>query len=483
MATDIRGAARPVDLVDYGSDVEQEIARLQAAIEEMPTLTSRYPSRWLAVKLLEGDPEIVSRFDVTPARDSVLDQARRSAALLQEAHGTDIDAMVADRRYSFIHALTKDVVTGSSEDRLTLSDRIDGVVTNRVLGIPIFLAAMWFVFQMTVEVSASYVDWLDGVIGGPITRWAAAILDLLSLSGTWIESLIVEGIIAGVGGVLVFVPVLLFLYLFLALLEDSGYMARAAFVMDRLMHALGLHGKSFLPLLIGFGCNVPAIYATRVLESEEDRKLTGFLVPMMSCGARLPVYALFAAAFFPEDAGRFVFAMYVIGIFFAIVTGVVLKRTLFASKPPALFVMELPPYRLPTLKGVLIQMWERTSAFLRKATTIIMAVSIVLWALLNIPSGVENPRDSLFGQISATIAPVLAPAGFGEWEAAGSLVTGFVAKEVVVGTMSQIYVGAAEEEEAGEPTTFFEDLGEIAGGFVERHCGHGQGDCKRPPRD
>ncbi len=465
MATDIRGAARPVDLVDYGSDVEQEIARLQAAIEEMPTLTSRYPSRWLAVKLLEGDPEIVSRFDVTPARDSVLDQARRSAALLQEAHGTDIDAMVADRRYSFIHALTKDVVTGSSEDRLTLSDRIDGVVTNRVLGIPIFLAAMWFVFQMTVEVSASYVDWLDGVIGGPITRWAAAILDLLSLSGTWIESLIVEGIIAGVGGVLVFVPVLLFLYLFLALLEDSGYMARAAFVMDRLMHALGLHGKSFLPLLIGFGCNVPAIYATRVLESEEDRKLTGFLVPMMSCGARLPVYALFAAAFFPEDAGRFVFAMYVIGIFFAIVTGVVLKRTLFASKPPALFVMELPPYRLPTLKGVLIQMWERTSAFLRKATTIIMAVSIVLWALLNIPSGVENPRDSLFGQISATIAPVLAPAGFGEWEAAGSLVTGFVAKEVVVGTMSQIYVGAAEEEEAGEPTTFFEDLGEIAGGF------------------
>ncbi|MBE9471110.1 MAG: ferrous iron transport protein B, partial [Chloroflexi bacterium] len=352
-------------------------------------------------------------------------------------------------------------------DRLTLSDKIDRIVTNRVLGIPIFLVAMWFVFKMTAEVSGSYLDWVDGVIGGPITRWVVAILNLVGLGGTWFESLTVDGVIAGVGGVLVFVPVMLFLYFFLALLEDSGYMARAAFVMDRLMHALGLHGKSFLPMLIGFGCTVPAVYATRTLESEEDRKLTGFLAPMMSCGARLPVYAIFAAAFFPDNAGQFIFGLYLLGIVLAIVSGMVLKRTLFKDKPPSPFVMELPPYRLPTLKGILIHMWERTSVFVRKAATIIMAVSVILWFLMNIPWGVENPGDSLFGKASAAIAPILAPAGFGDWQAAGALVTGFVAKEVVVGTMSQIYVGEAEEEEAEEPTTFFQDLGEIVVGFVE----------------
>jgi len=235
--------------------------------------------------------------------------------------------------------------------------------------------------------------------------------------------------------------------------------------MDRLMHALGLHGKSFLPMLIGFGCSVPAIYATRVLENEDDRKLTGFLVPMMSCGARLPVYTIFAAAFFPQNAGQFVFGLYLFGIVMAIVTGMVFKRTLFKGKPPAPFVMELPPYRLPTLKGILIHMWERSSFFLRKAATIIMAVSVILWFLMSIPWGVENPKDSLFGKASAAIAPILAPAGFDNWEAAGSLVTGFVAKEVVVGTMSQIYVGGAGEEAAEEPTTFLQDLGEIVLSF------------------
>jgi len=202
-----------------------------------------------------------------------------------------------------------------------------------------------------------------------------------------------------------------------------------------------------------------------VLENEEDRKLTGFLVPMMSCGARLPVYTIFAAAFFPQNPAQFIFAMYLTGIAFAILTGVVLKRILFANKPPAPFVLELPPYRLPTLKGILIHMWERTSLFLRKASTIIMAVSIVLWFLMNIPWGVDDPADSLFGKASAAIAPVLAPAGFGEWQAAGALTTGFVAKEVVVGTMSQIYVGAAEEEEAEEPTTFLQDLEDIGVDF------------------
>jgi len=452
MATHELAYSRGVSLVDYGREVEEEIARLQEAIEKAPALTTRYSSRWLAIKLLEEDTEIIPRIEAVEGGGAIL-------------YGDDAETIIADRRYGFISGLIKEVVRRPAMDRLTLSDKIDKIVTNRVLGIPIFLIAMWFVFKMTAEVSGAYLDWVDGVIGGPITRWVVAILNLIGLGGTWFESLTVDGIIAGVGGVMVFVPVLLFLYFFLALLEDSGYMARAAFVMDRLMHALGLHGKSFMPMLIGFGCTVPAIYATRTLESEDDRKLTGFLAPMMSCGARLPVYTIFAAAFFPDNTGGFIFGLYLLGIVLAIVSGMVLKRTLFKGKPPSPFVLELPPYRLPTLKGILIHMWERSSVFVRKAATIIMAVSVILWFLMNVPWGVKNTRDSLFGKTSAAIAPVLAPAGFGDWQAAGSLVTGFVAKEVVVGTMSQIYVGEAEKEEAEESTTFFQDLGEIVVGF------------------
>jgi ferrous iron transport protein B len=450
--------------VDYGREVEEEITRLQEVIEKVPELTARYPSRWLAIKLLEEDKEVIPKVEAAGGEE-IISQVRKSVAHLQSIYNEDVDTIVASRRYGFINGLVKEVVRRPIAEKLTFSDKVDKVVTNRILGIPIFLVAMWFVFKMTAEVSGAYTDWVDDVINGPVTHWIVTILNLVNLGGTWFESLVVDGIIAGVGGVLVFVPVLLFLYFFLALLEDSGYMARAAFVMDRLMHSLGLHGKSFMPMIIGFGCSVPAIYATRTLENEDDRILTGLLVPLMSCGARLPVYTIFAAAFFPEHAGWFIFGLYLFGIVMAIVSGMVFKRTLFKGKPPSPFVMELPPYRLPTLKGVLIHMWERSSVFVRKAGTIIMAVSIVLWFLMSIPWGVENPRDSLFGKASAAIAPVLAPAGFGDWEAAGALVTGFVAKEVVVGTMNQIYVGGTKEEEAEEPTTFLQDLGGITTGF------------------
>jgi ferrous iron transport protein B len=456
-----------ITLVDYGREVEEEIARLQEIIEKVPVLTARYPSRWLAIKLLEEEKEIVPKVGAAEERGEILAQASKSVAHLQNVYGEDVDTIIADRRYGFISGLTREVVHRTAEERVTLSDKIDKIVTNRVLGLPIFLIAMWFVFQMTANVSGFYLDWVDGVIGGPITRWAVAILKAIGMGGSWVESLVVDGIIAGVGGVLVFVPILLFLYFFMAVLEDSGYMARAAFVMDRLMHALGLHGKSFLPMLVGFGCTVTGIYATRTLENEDDRKLTGFLVPMMSCGARLPVYAIFAAAFFPDSPGQFIFTMYLTGIVFAVITGMVLKRVLFQGKPPSPFVMELPPYRLPTLKGILIHMWERSSVFVRRASTLIMAVSIILWFLMNIPWGVENPRDSLYGQASAAIAPIFSPAGFGEWEMSGALVTGFVAKEVVVGTMSQIFTGEADEGSAEVSTTFIEDVSEIVVSFWE----------------
>jgi len=458
---------RGITLVDYGREAEHEIAKLQGQIEEKKILTSRYTSRWLAMKLLEEDREVTPQVEAAFGGGELLDQVRKSIAHLRGIHGDDVDTLIADHRYGYISGLVKEAVTRPAIERITMTDKIDRIVTNRVLGLPILLLAMAFVFQMTASVSGPYLDWVDGVIGGPIANWVVSILGLIGLGGTWVESLFVDGIIAGVGGVVVFVPVLLFLYFFLALLEDSGYMARAAFVMDRLMHSIGLHGKSFLPMLIGFGCTVPAIYATRTLENEDDRRLTAFLTPMMSCGARLPVYLILCVAFFPHNAGQVILGIYLLGVVMAIVTGLVFNRTLFKAKEKAPFVMELPPYHLPTLKGVLIHMWERSAVFVRKAGGIIMLVSIVLWFLMNIPWGVEEPRDSLFGQVSASIAPIFTPLGCDDWEASGALVTGFIAKEVVVGTMSEIYVGAGEEEEAEEPTTFVEDMGFIVTSFVD----------------
>jgi len=458
---------RGTTLVDYGREVEQEIASLGELVDSNPQPGCRYGSRWLAIKLLEEDQVTIDSLAATGGNDELLAKARSSVAHLESIYGDKVDVVIADRRYGFVNGLVRESVRRPAVDRLTASDKIDRVVTNRILGIPIFLIAMWIVFQMTANVSVYYLDWVDGVIGGPLTNWIVAILSWVGLGATWVESLVVDGIIAGVGGVVVFLPVLLFLYLFLALLEDSGYMARAAFVMDRLMHALGLHGKSFLPMIIGFGCTVPAIYATRTLENEDDRKLTAFLVPLMSCGARLPVYTLFAAAFCPDNPGRLIFALYLTGIVVAMVTGVVMRRTVYRGKPASPFVMELPPYRMPTVRGIWTHMWERSLLFVRKASTIILAVSVLLWFLMCLPWGVENPRDSLFGQASAAIAPLFAPAGFGDWEASGALVSGFVAKEVVVGTMSQIYVGAEERDDTEVPTGFFEDVREIVVGFGE----------------
>jgi len=448
--------------VHYGREIEEELDKIEEGLEGTQIVGS-YDKRWVALKLLENDEAIVEKVKAE-GEDGVLKTAENSVRHLEEIFGDDVESAIVDRRYGFISGAGTEVIHRTAEIRHTRSDKIDKIVTNRVLGIPIFLVAMWFVFQMTANVSGAYLDWVNGVISGPITHWILRILGAIELGDTWVSSLFVNGIIAGVGGVLVFIPVLFFLYFFIALLEDSGYMARAAFVMDRLMHTLGLHGKSFIPLLIGFGCNVPAIYATRTIEDEKDRILTGLLVPMMSCAARLPVYIIFAATFFPKNSGWVIFAMYILGIVAAIGSGALFKRTLFRGKEESTFIMELPPYRLPTFKSVLIHMWERTYAFVRKAWTIILAASIIVWFLTNIPWGVENKANSLFGKVSKGIAPIFVPAGYGEWQATGALVTGFVAKEVVVSTMSEIYAVGAEKEEEKMPT-FIEDVREIVVSF------------------
>jgi ferrous iron transport protein B len=456
--------------IDYGPEIEAEIDHIQRAIlEKAPHLVEYhgYNPRWLAMKLLEGDQDLTKRMAATPGGGAVVETARASAGRLRGRLGDDAEILLADRRYGYINGLVRKVSQRRIQTRFDLTQAIDSVVTHRVLGLPIFLLMMYLVFKLVIDVSAPYLDWVDGVFAGPVTHWVMSIMGALGLGGSWIEALLVGGVIAGVGGVLVFLPGLLVLYFFLTVLEDTGYMARAAFVMDRLMSFLGLHGKAFIPLVLGFGCTVPAIYATRTLRSQRDRLLTAFLIPLMSCSARLPVYLLFGMAFFAAQADLLIWSMYALGIVVAVVYGFVLTRTVFRHEGASSFVLELPPYRMPMLRTLLIHTWERASEFVKRAGTIILAASVILWLLLNLPPGAEQ-EDSLFGQFSRTISPVLAPAGFGNWQSAGSLVTGFIAKEVVISTMSTIYVGG-EEEEAGpadEPApTLGGDLVEIAEGF------------------
>jgi ferrous iron transport protein B len=310
------------------------------------------------------------------------------------------------------------------------------------------------------------------MIAGPFGRWIEAGLGAIG-APDWTVSLALDGVVAGVGFVLVFVPVIFAMMFFITFLEGSGYMARAAFVMDRAMHSIGLHGKSFIPMLLGFGCNVPGIYATRTLENPRDKALTALLLPLMSCGARLPVYVLFAGIFF-TNAGTVIWSLYVLGIVLAILMGLIFKKTLFRGEAP-MFIMELPPYRMPTLKSLCIHTWEKGKHFLIKAGTYILAVSVLVWFLLNLPWGVESKRDSYLGQTGAAVAPIFAPLGFGTWEASASLITGIIAKEIVVGTMGEIYAPQAEAEEAAGPTpTLGEDFQEmfVSLGAAFQEAGH-----------
>ncbi len=456
--------------INYGDILEKEIGKLEIAINNSGNPEIDHDSRWMAIKLLENDAEVMRQIESTATGKEVMAVRAESLAILSERFGEDSDTLFADKRYGWINGLVKETVKQSVHDRLSASDKIDKVVTNRFLGIPIFLAMMWVVFKITTDIPGPLMDWVDSVISGPLTNWVAAILGWLGLSGTWVEGLFLEGVIAGVGGMMVFIPVMMALYFALAILEDSGYMARAAFVMDRFMQALGLHGKSFMCMIVGFGCTVPACYATRTLENEKDRILTGLLVPFMSCGARLPVYVLFASVFFPQNSNIVIFSMYLTGIIVAVIMGMLLNKTLFRSKQTTPFVLELPPYRMPTLKNIWFHMWERTSGFIHKAFSIIMVTSIVLWLLMMIPinGGKFAKTDigsSSFAAVSNAIAPVFRPAGFGSWQASGALVTGFVAKEVIVSTMLQIF--KIEDETSSEPkeTSFIGDVRDITVGF------------------
>ncbi|MBU4533337.1 MAG: ferrous iron transport protein B [Eubacteriales bacterium] len=428
-----RKQSRPF-AIDYGKEAEPGIARLEKALTGVEAIR-HLPARWVAVKLLEGDEHIYGRVMQSPKAGDIIKKRDEVAAHIESMTGLDPESLFADRRYGFIAGLIKETVTRKSttEERLSISDRIDRVVTNRFLGIPIFFLSMFAVFQFTFSLGDPLIGYVEEFF-----EWLGEGAGAL-FSNELVASLVADGIIGGVGAVLVFIPPIFLIFFAITLLEDSGYMARAAYIMDRFMHRLGLHGKSFIPLIVGFGCNVPAIMACRTLENKRDRMITILITPLMSCAARLPIYVLFVGAFFTAYQGLIIFSLYILGIALAIMMGILFKRFLFKGEVSP-FVMELPPYRVPTLKGMLIHMWERGWAFIKRAGTIIFSVVILIWVFATLPTGVEfASRESYLGAIGGFVAPVFAPLGFGTWEAAAALIFGLLAKEVVVGMFGVIY--------------------------------------------
>ena len=370
------------------------------------------------------------------ASEEILRAKDESLAHLKSVYRDDAETVIADGRYGFISGLVKDILKKPPVERLTLSDNIDKVVVNRWLGIPLFLALMYLVFQFVFTLSVPFMDGIDQFFG-----WLGGFAS--GLSPGWLGSLLADGIIGGVGTVLTFIPPIFLLFIAIAILEDCGYMARAAFVMDQLMHKIGLHGRSFIPMIMGFGCNVPAIMACRTIENPRDRLTTILIIPFMSCGAKLPIFVLLAGAFFTAYQGLVVFSIYIIGVVMAIIMALIFRKSILKG-PSSHFVMELPPYRLPTITGVLVHTWEGGRTFLTRAGTIIFIAVVLVWLLGSLPWGVEYASaESVIGRIGSFIAPIFAPAGFGQWQAAVSLLLGFLAKEVVVGTMGAIF--AVEE--------------------------------------
>lgn len=450
--------------IDYGVPIEGEIKRLVKVIHKHDQIAQTFEPRWLAIKLLEGEQDIAAQLTKREGGDDVLKVLRGSIDTLSTQFPGGIEIAIADKRYTFVSEV---VGTSLVNDRTqpSLSERVDRVVTSSWWGLPIFLIVMYLIFNLVVNVSAPYLDWIDAAVSGPIRGWVYDLMTLVN-APVWLQGLVLDGVIAGVGGVLVFVPGLMALFFFIGVLEDSGYMARAAFVMHRLMSRLGLSGKSFVALILGFGCAVPAIYATRTLDTFRDRVLTGLLVPLMSCAARLPVYVVFGIAFFGQQADVVVWSLYGLGILVAIGSAWLLSHTVLKqSEGERGFLLELPSYRLPSATSLWRHVSQRTGGFLRNAGTVILLASMVIWLLLNLPPGEDDLQNSWFGRLSTAIAPALAPAGIGNWETTGSLVTGLVAKEVVISTMSQIYTGG-DAQAAPEPMGFGQGLIEIGSGFL-----------------
>ena len=427
----------PDDLYD---DFTHEIHHAVGELIHDQAYGAGLPAHWCAIKLIEGDEVVAEKLGLTSEKRAGLE---RILETYEQAYDLgDRETLVADSRYHFIQdVVAQAVVKGKKADAATLSDKIDSIVTHKIFAVPAFLCTMLFMFAVTFGPIGSFLsDGVDLFINGFLAERLSALLEGAGV-WPWLQSLVVDGIFSGVGGVLTFLPQIALLFFFLSILEDTGYMARAAFIMDRLLRRFGLSGKAFIPMLMGFGCTVPAVMGARTMENEKDRRMTIMLAPFMSCSARLPVYGLIASAFFPKWSGLVVFSLYVLGLLGAIVSGLIFKKTMFQGEPAA-FVLELPPYRLPTLKNCLMHVWEKVKGFLVKAGTLILVMSVVLWFLQSFDLSFQLTADSensILGHIGGLIAPILAPLGFGTWQAAVALLTGLVAKEAVVSSMCLFY--------------------------------------------
>ena len=418
--------------IDYGPKAEAEIARTMEELKNNPKVDNTN-LRWTALKVLEEDESILKKLEIKPSPDYDEDMDLSGDIDLED----DMESLIADKKYGYISKVVNKSVKRPKEKLLTTSDKIDKVVTNKWLGLPIFGLIMYAVFSLTFGIGDIFI----GFIEDGFENIAEALKGLLASAGAaeWLQSLLGDGIIAGVGGVLTFLPGIIILFIAISLLEDTGYMARVAFIMDRAMRKIGLSGKAFVPLLMGFGCTVPAVMGTRTLEDENDRLATILVSPFMSCGAKLPVYILFAGVFFKGNEANVVFSLYFLGVIVAILSALLFKKTIFKSKATP-FVMELPPYRFPTFKTTGLSVWERVKGYILRAGTIIFAASIVIWFITGFNfTGAVELQDSFGASIGRAIAPIFKPLGFGNWQTTLSLITGLLAKEVVISTMAIIY--------------------------------------------
>ncbi|MFH1741819.1 MAG: ferrous iron transport protein B [bacterium] len=463
--------------VHYGEDIEHQIELLQTELDLVPEIVERYGKRWLAIHLLEGDKTITEVIAPTKHGKTILEVRDISVQHLKHLLKEDVSAIFAERRYGFVRGAVRETVSMSVKDKIRVTDAIDAVVTHRLFGIPIFIGFLWLMFEATFSLGEIPMGWIEAGVG-----WLGGVVSAAVPEGL-LRGLLVDGVIDGVGSVLVFLPNILILFFFISLMEDTGYMARAAFIMDRVMHTLGLHGKSFIPMVMGFGCNVPAIMATRLLENRSDRLLTILVNPLMSCSARLPVYILLAGTFFASHATLVIFGMYALGVALAAGVGQIFRRVLFRGEAMP-FVMELPPYRIPLLRAVLIHMWDRAAIFVRKVAVVILLASIVIWSLCSFPRyfpgaaeltnaiqeleqvgpredvsaklarirtqfNEEQLRHSYGGKIGRLIAPIIHPMGL-DWKAGLALLTGVAAKETVVSTLGVLYHAGRDSDEGNE---------------------------------
>ena len=422
--------------INHGAELEQSIDRIKHLLQKDTDIRLKYSTRYLAIKYLENDKEIEKVVEALPGRDEIIAARYEEHKRIEGLLNSGTESALVDAKYAFVEGALAETYTQGHKKRHTLTDKIDGVVTNRWLAFPIFFFLLYIVFEGTFVIGEYPMQWIEWLV----EKFGAFVA--MTMNDGWLKDMVVDGVIGGVGSVLVFLPNILLLYMFISLLEDSGYMARAAFIMDRLMHKIGLHGKSFIPMIMGFGCNVPAIMATRTIESRKSRLITMLIIPLMSCAGRMPVYVLIAGAFFPKNASLVVLGLYALGILLAVIAAKVMS--LFFKEDDLPFVMELPPYRVPTGKSVFRHTWEKGRQYLQKMSGIILICSLVIWFLGYFPNHdaystpQEQQEHSFIGYVGKAMEPALEPLGF-DWRMGVGIVAGVGAKELVVSTLGVMY--------------------------------------------